>query len=136
MLVMNDRTKDSLIFVVNEIKKICSKRSYAEAAVKCSLLLFDIEGMNNIVGKKFSEIETEIINLIDELKFIIQTEIRYVLFPLPDIKKEAYEIGKNYMKNFLEWVKPEDSPEKLMGILEDEIYRLEEMKEILEKIIS
>jgi predicted hydrocarbon binding protein len=133
MIAMNDRTKDSLIFVVSEIKKICLKRSYAEAAVKCSLLLFDIERMNNIASKKFSEIETEIINLIDELKFIIQTEIRFVLFPLPDIKKEAYEIGKKYMKNFLEWVKPEDSPEKLIGILEDENYKLEEIKIILEK---
>jgi hypothetical protein len=53
---------------------------------------------------------------------------------LPDIKKEAYEMGKKYMSNFLEWVSPEDTPEKIIGILENESFNLEEMKRILLKL--
>ncbi|HED36881.1 MAG TPA: hypothetical protein ENI76_01340 [Ignavibacteria bacterium] len=129
--------KKTLEFVVDEVKKICLKKDYSDAIIKCSLMSFNIQKLDkNVSVENISNLRNEIYDLIDELNFIIQIEIRFVLFPLPDIKREAYEIGKNYMQNFLEWIKAEDnySPEKLMKILEDESYRLEEMKDVLDNI--
>jgi hypothetical protein len=137
LLNISEQKKKSIKFVVNVIKNICLKRNFEEAVIKCNLFLYQIEDSNDeILSEELSDLKIKIIDLIDELKFTIHTEIRFVLFPLPDIKKAAYEMGKIYMKNFLEWIKPEDNytPEHLMGILEDELYRLDDMKEILEKI--
>ncbi len=134
MIRITDRDKMDIEFAVKVIKEICGKRNYEEAEIKCNLLLCELEIINEVVSvEEFSELKNSIIDLIDGLKFVIQTEIRFVLFPLPDIKKEAYEIGKKYMKNFLEWIKPEDeyTPEQLMGILEEEIYRLDETRKII-----
>lgn len=133
----NEKIIDSLKFTVNEIKKICYNRNFTQAIEKCDTLLFDIEILNDdFATEKFSEIKYDIINLIDDLRFIIQTEKRFILFPLPDIKKEAYEIGKKYMNNFMEWVLPDYTPEKLMEILEEESYKLNEVKENLLKTDS
>jgi hypothetical protein len=135
MLSIADRKSD-LEFAVNTIKGICIKRNNEEAVIRCNLIILEIQ---NLEAEGFQDevqnLKPIIINLIDELKFIIQTEIRFVLFPLPDIKKEAYELGKKYMKNFLEWIKEGDdiTPEKLLGILEEEIYRLEEANNIVDK---
>ncbi len=139
MTRFDNKSMETLKFVVSRIKEICLKRDFVDGNVMCSLMLFQLKKIDGKSPEKHvSEIIDSIYNLIDDLKFLIQTEIRYVLFPLPDIKKEAYEIGKNFMKNFLEWVKPEENytPEKLMGILEDEAYRLEEMKKIMDKIVK
>jgi hypothetical protein len=131
---MNDKIKDSLKFVVNEIKKISLNKNYSDVVIECNYLLFEIEKQYDLTNKDISILKNEIINLIDKIQFIIKIEIRFVLFPLPDIKKEAYEIGKLIRMNFLEWVNSDDSPEKLMKILEDEVYRLEEVKEILSRL--
>jgi hypothetical protein len=132
---IDDKKIESLKFILNGIREICLKRSYTKNVEKCGLLLLEIEETENLTDEKYSELKNEIINLIDELKFIIQTETRFILFPLPDIKREAYEIGKKYMENFLEWINPEDNytPEKLIGILEKESFRLDEFKEIIAK---
>jgi len=137
MIRMKDQNINNISFVLNEIKKICIKRDYEEAIIKCNLWLMELESLNiKITNEEFEKLKNKTINLIDDLGFTIRAEIRYILFPLPDIKKEAYEIGKKYMKNFLEWIKQEDNytPERLMGILEDEIYRLEEARNNLIEI--
>ena len=64
--------------------------------------------------------------------------LHYVLFPLPDIKKETYETGKNYMKIYFGWLRQDDiyTAEQLMKIFEDEHYWLDEAIELLEKLTS
>ena len=133
----------SLVFTINELKKISERRNYSKVTEECNSVLNEIEKLNgNLTDKIFSETEHKFFSVIDNLKFIVEIEKRFILFPLPDIKKEAYEIGKKYMENFLEWMNLERtdenlihySPEKLMGILDDDSYRLEEMQELLEKI--
>ncbi|MFZ0456462.1 MAG: hypothetical protein WCE54_19540 [Ignavibacteriaceae bacterium] len=141
MIQIDNRTRASLEFVVNELKSICIKKNFSEGAILCSLILFDMNKCaekkkqdNSSYTKQIHELIDRIYNLADDIKFVIDIERRYILFPLPDIKKEAYEMGKKYMSNFLEWVQPEDTPEKIAGILEEEAYRLNEMKKILVKV--
>lgn len=139
MIRLDNTNRETLNFVVNRINEICQKKNFADGSFMCSLILFQLKQLDcNSPEKHLSEIIDSIYNLIDDLKLLIQTEIRYVLFPLPDIKKEAYEMGKKFMKNFLEWIKPEGNytPEKLMGILEDEAYTLEELKKLMDKIVK
>jgi hypothetical protein len=141
MMQIDDKTKSSIEFVVNEVKNICIKKNFSEGAILCSLILFDINRSHaraeqHIISdtKNIHELIDRIYNLIDDIKFLIDIERRYILFPLPDIKRDAYEMGKKYMSNFLEWIDPDDTPEKIVGILEEEAYRLNEMKKILIKI--
>lgn len=122
--------------MLKQIKEISAKRNYEDALIKCELILNTVRNLNRKnIENEIAGIKEDIVNQIDNLKIIIGIERRFVLFPLADIKKEAYEIGKKYMTNFIEWVKAKDNltPEKLIGILEDDIYRLDEMKEIITK---
>lgn len=129
--------KNDFTFVLNEIKKISLNKNFENAIIKSNFLALEIENWtDDITADELESMKNSLINLIDELRFIIKTEMRFILFPLPDIKKETYEIGKKYMPNFLEWIHLNEnySPEKIMGILEEEIYELDEAKEDLLEI--
>lgn len=121
-------------FVVKLLEKISTKRENRLFISRCKSLKSHLNSLNN--QKDLPEIRIDLYQMIDELKFIIQAEIRFFLFPLPDIKQETYELGKRYTNNFLEWFKPQDnySVEEIMKLLNDEVYLLEEAKKILEKI--
>ncbi|MFA3783280.1 hypothetical protein ABRY23_09485 [Melioribacteraceae bacterium 4301-Me] len=150
--------KKTIEFIVKELKKIFEKRNHIKGIITCGLVLINLASMKDEeVESYFSELSKVIYKLIDEAKIIIQTEKRFVLFPLPDIKREAYEIGKKYMKNFLEWIwaspdsdntknnseqymdiitlrTPKYTAEELMSIIENELYSIEEISKILDKI--
>ncbi len=131
------KLKTIFFFVLNEIKQISLNRNFENAIIKSNLLSLEIENWTDDIDlDKFESMKNNIINLIDDLRFVIKTEMRFILFPLPDIKKETYEIGKKYMPNFLEWLNLDESytPEKIMGIIEEEIYELDEAKEDLLEI--
>ena len=131
------KIKERLNAVIKIITEVADKRKDTEAILQLSLLNYEIGYWSEeSLLKNLAEIKDSLLNLVDDIKFTINAEERYVLFPLPDIKKETYEMGKNYMRNFFEWLKPEDNltPEQLMKIFEDELYRLDEAKELLEKL--
>ncbi len=137
MLTKNQKIKSDFIFVLNEIKQICQNRNYDDAIIRCNLLLSEMENQNGAIDQnEFELMKNNIITLIDDLRFVIKAETRFILFPLPDIKREAYEIGKKYMPNFLEWLNSDESytPEKVIGILDEESYRLDEAKENILKM--
>ncbi|MCX8106462.1 MAG: hypothetical protein N3D80_11390 [Ignavibacterium album] len=126
-----EKYKTDFILILLLIKKFAILRNHNEALIKCNILIYEIENLkNNLSADELDSLRNRIINLIDEMRYVIQAEMRFILFPLADIKKEAYEIGKSYMPNFLEWINSNDSytPEKLVGILENQIYELEEVK--------
>ncbi len=127
------KIKKTYEFVINIIEKISDKRENKLLLNRCkSMKLY----LSSLEEADFGKFRSDLYNLIDELKFIIQAEIRFFLFPLPDIKQETYELGKKYMNNFLEWIKPEDnySVEKILGILNDELQLLDEAKNELDKL--
>ncbi|HED07802.1 MAG TPA: hypothetical protein ENI57_06790 [Ignavibacteria bacterium] len=137
MYKITERHKGDLDFIINELKNICIKRNYNDAVIKCNLFLYELSDENEISSvEDFKKFKNSTITLIDELRFTIKTEIRYVLFPIPDIKQDAFEMGKKYMKNFLQWVKPDSNytEAEVMKILEDELYRLDEIERIVFKI--
>ncbi|MHB1687155.1 MAG: hypothetical protein ACYCVH_07260 [Ignavibacteriaceae bacterium] len=134
---ITQKIKEKLNVVINILTGVANKRKDTDAILQLSLLNFEVElGAEDNLIKHLPEIKNRLFEIIDEIKFTINAEERYVLFPLPDIKKETYEMGKNYMKNFFEWLNPEDNftPEQLMKIFEDELFRLDEAKELLEKL--
>lgn len=138
MLNKNQKYKSDFIFILKEILQICQIRNYNAALIKSNLLLSALDKWDDYITlDEFESMKNNIITIIDELRFVIKAETRFILFPLPDIKKEAYEIGKKYMPNFLEWLNSEENltPDKIIGILDEEIYRLDEAKENILKII-
>ncbi len=131
------KIKERLDAVIKIITEVAEKRKDGDALLELNLLNYEVGFWSEeSFIKHMPEIEDRLLYLIDEIKYTINAEERFVLFPLPDIKKETYEMGKNYMRNFFDWLKPEDSytPEQLMKIFEDEYYKLKEAKELLEKL--
>lgn len=126
--------KKAFEFVIKLLEKVSAKRENQLLTDQCRSMkeqIYMLDGIDDAL-----EFRTDLVVLIDELRFIIQAEIRFFLFPLPDIKQETYELGKKYMNNFLEWFNPQDniSAEEVLQLLNDELYLLEEAKKILEKI--
>lgn len=129
--------KNDFLFVLNEIKQIALNRNFENIVIKANMCSLEVEDWTiNYTSDEIESMKNNLINLIDDLLLIIKTEMRFILFPLPDIKKEAYDIGKKYMSNFLEWLQSVDNytPEKIMNILEEEIYQLNLARENLLKI--
>jgi uncharacterized protein YecE (DUF72 family) len=126
--------KKTFEFVIKLLEKITERRETELLTERCEAMRRQIHLLNSV--DKLKEFRLALFNLIEELKFIIQAEIRFFLFPLPDIKQETYELGKKYMNNFLEWFKPEEniSVEEVLKFLNEEIYLLDEARKILEKI--
>lgn len=124
--------KKTYEFVIKLIEKISAKRENQLLLDRCKSMKLYLPSLEEADSWEF---RSDLYNLIDELKFIIQAEIRFFLFPMPDIKQETYELGKKYMNNFLEWIKPEDnySVEEILGILKDEFHLLDEAKNLLDK---
>ncbi len=131
------KIKERCNSVIKIISEVADKRRDTEAILQLSLLNFEIGYWSEeSLLKNLPDVKDDLLNLVDDIKYTINAEERYILFPLPDIKKETYEMGKNYMRNFFEWLKPEDklTPEQLMKIFEEERYRLDEAKELIEKL--
>jgi hypothetical protein len=63
-------------------------------------------------------------------------EIREVLFPLPSIKQQAREFGEKFFSNYFNWLDHPNqySPEQLMGLLENDLRKLEQAKTILTNV--
>jgi len=60
-------------------------------------------------------------------------EIREVLFPVPSIKQQAREFGEKFFNNYFNWLDHPDqyTPEQLMGLLENDLRKLEQAKNLL-----
>lgn len=129
--------KNDFIFVLNEIKQIALNRNFETVVIKANMFFLEVENWTiRSTPDEMELMKNNLINLIDDLLLVIKTEMRFILFPLPDIKKETYDIGKKFMSNFLEWLHSVDNytPEKIMSILEEEIYQLNLARENLLKI--
>lgn len=123
-------------FVVDTIFEIIEKRKYYTLLVDSDFenmeMTNGIGNMNEIILSKYKK---QLFNLIFDLRDIIKIEMRYVLIPFPEIKQDTFEIGKISIKNFFEWALEENNytPEKLMSIFTEDLFKLEEMEEILNK---
>ncbi|NMB82052.1 MAG: hypothetical protein GYA14_09565 [Ignavibacteria bacterium] len=127
--------KQTFEFVIKVLETISEKRKNKLLTDKCISMK---ESLDSISGKEtIHELRSELYHQIDQLKFIVQAEIRFFLFPIPEIKQETYELGKKYMNNFLEWFNSEVNItiEEILKLLDEEIYLLEEAKVFLDQII-
>jgi len=134
MIENNLKILETFRFVLKLLKRISEKREYKLFINTCVTMTDELDTFSN--KSEYLKMRGNLFRMIDELKFIIQAEIRFFLFPLPDIKQETYEMGKKYMSNFLEWFRTEEmvSPEEILKLLNDELYLINEAKKILEKI--
>ena len=126
--------KDTFEFIVKLVERISLKREHKSFIEQCELLQKQIQDLNK--NEDILEFRNNLLNILDEFRFIVQAEIRFFLFPIPSIKQETYELGKKYMNNFLEWFKQDAniSIEEIIKILNEELYLLEEAKKILDKM--
>lgn len=127
--------KQTFDFVLKTIKTISIRRENKLLIDRCESMR---ESLKNLSYKSdLIEFRNELYNVIDQLRFIIQAELRFFLFPLPEIKQETVEIGKNYMDNFLQWYDVDNNltVEEILKFLDEEAYLLSESKVLLEKLI-
>jgi hypothetical protein len=133
---------DELEFAVKNIVTVAERRKDSNALAECH----DILGtLRHFLFHREGEDRTEIItgileeslhhayHIADNLAMITMVEIREVLFPLPGIKQQARQFGKNFFSNYFGWLDDPDqySPEQLMGLLEGDLRKLEQAKNLL-----
>ena len=88
MLKKFQKIKYDFLFVLKEIRQISLNRIFENAIIKSNLLTLEIENWSDdITTAEIESMKNKIITLIDDLRFVIKTEMRFILFPLPDIKK-------------------------------------------------
>lgn len=126
--------KQTFEFVIKVLETISEKRKNNLLTDKCISMKDSLDSI--ISNDDILELRSELYHQIDQLKFIIQAEIRFFLFPIPEIKQETYEVGKKYMNNFLEWFDAEEkiTVEEILKLLDEEIYLLEEAKVFLDQV--
>jgi len=73
------------------------------------------------------------LSLVDSLAARTMIEIREVLFPLPEVKRDARKFGSLFFSDYFSWKDSNIiySPESLMGILENDLHLLNAARDIL-----
>lgn len=85
--------------------------------------------------RQLNELCAQLELIADDLALLTNLEIREVLFPLPEIKRHTREFGESVSSNYFSWLSESGqyTPERLMGILEGDLQKLEIAKELLSK---
>lgn len=133
---------DELEFAVKNIVTIAERRKDSNALAECYEILGTLPHFQiHREGENRSEIMTIILeeslhsayHIADNLGMMAMVEIREVLFPVQSIKQQAREFGKKFFNNYFGWLNDPDqySPEQLMGLLENDLRKLEQAKNLL-----
>ncbi|HEX2869386.1 MAG TPA: hypothetical protein VHO03_20245 [Ignavibacteriales bacterium] len=129
--------------VLKLVREVSERRKYWEFLDRSGIFEAFLHDLSNTALKSddtshdyevvFSELKNRFSIMIDELIMLTKIEMRETLFPLPDIKKEAHEMGESYLKNYMQWLKYEKdiTPEEIINILEDDLYKLNYCKDLL-----
>jgi hypothetical protein len=138
-----ERERDNIRFALKNILTVAARRKNDALTEAAKELFAAMDRMPPSVvhaaGEKgmqtLEEIRSKTLILADELKMLTNFEIREVLFPLPEIKRSTREFGTWWSSNYFEWLMGDEhySPERLMGILEDDLHKLEVAKAHLQK---
>lgn len=125
-----ERESEGYRFALKNILRVATRRKNDVLASAAEHLLAALAHMHTADGEcmqTLEEIRVKALLLVDELEVLTNFEIREVLFPLPEIKRSTREFGMRFSSNYFAWLSDEEhySPERLMGILEDDLHKLE-----------
>ena len=126
---------DEIHFAVKILADIAQRRRDENAVAECVRLEQTMELLwsfsNDIENEEqflraLEKVRLQAYEIADEMHMVTNLEIREVLFPLPDIKKEAREFGMKFFTGYFRWLDENESytPEKLMSILESDLRKL------------
>lgn len=133
-----ERDHDNVRFALKNILSVANRRKNSALANAAGQLLALLTAMppgkvhTADVNRQqtLDEIRFKALWLVDELMMLTNLEIREVLFPLPEIKRSTREFGTRVSSNYFAWLADDEqyTPERLMGILEDDLHMLEVAK--------
>jgi hypothetical protein len=129
---------------LNNVLAVAERRTHLAAVVACEKLALRLQRLNassvhqsveREQDRQINELCVQLEFIVDHLAMLTKLEIREVLFPLPEIKKQTREFGEAVSSNYFSWLSENDhyEPERLMAILEEDLQRLEIAKEFLSK---
>jgi len=92
-------------------------------------------GSERVNSNLLSSLCADGLSLADSLIARTVIEIREVLFPLSEIKRDARKFGNEFFSDYFQWKDPGIvySPESLMGILENDLHFLNTARDIIRK---
>jgi len=121
-------------YALSLIERVASRRKDSEVATECGRLFRDVTKVESATAedtwtaRRLTWIRSQADDLIDRISAVVKTEIREVLYPLPEIKIATNEFASKFFPSkYFQWL-PEDrdlSPEALMGLLEGDLTNLQ-----------
>jgi hypothetical protein len=140
-----ERTCESVRFALKTICTVAARRKNGRLSEAAHQLLaringIDSTGMYTTDDERRQTVEDicfEAFFIVDELMTLTNFEIREVLFPLPEIKRTTREFGTRWSSNYFEWLSADEhySPERLLGLLEEDLHQLEVAKALLQQCL-
>jgi hypothetical protein len=82
------------------------------------------------------QMDSEVLQLAEKLRMVINLEMRETVWPLPDIKESTRKFGSTFMPSkYLTWLpeQPDRTPEELVGILQHQLDDLQIALDTLHK---
>jgi hypothetical protein len=136
-----EREKEKILFALKNIQEVAERRkniSTIHFLGSLSNLLKDIEAKRNgmqaieVVPKHIKELKTAALFLCSDLRIPIKFEIKEIITPIIEVKRGVHEFSSQMWGDYLQWLPEEElSPEAILGMLEDDLYKLNIAEEIL-----
>jgi len=136
-----EREKDKLLFALRHIREVAERRKNASAIHfigSLSNLLEELGAKRNgtqeigAAPKHIKEVKTAALFLCSDLRIPIKFEIKEIITPIIEVKRDVHEFSAQMWGDYLQWLPEEDlSPEAILGMLEDDLQKLDIAEEIL-----
>jgi len=134
------QASDEMLVALEQIRTVASHRQNRNALWKIQrlyekMMMYDNVSKhpaNDAVQRQFIRTTAnKALELVDQIKLPIKLEIREVLFPLPDIKRAAHELGTQLYPDYLQWTDGETDVYKLLEMLEGDLDLLEQAEKLI-----
>jgi hypothetical protein len=136
-----EREKDKILFALRNVRWVAERRKNASVIhllENLSTILEDIgakgNGMDQVgaAPKYIKDVKTAALFICSDLRIPIKFEIKEIITPFIEVKRGVHEFSAEMWGDYLQWLAGEElSPEAILGMLEDDLHKLDIAEEIL-----
>jgi hypothetical protein len=135
------REREKILFAIENIQKVAERRKNGEVVVLLTRLrkllkyvedLEEADPSDERVSVLLRQAETAALFLSSELRTPIKFEIKEVITPIVEVKRDVREFSRRMWTNYFQWLPAEVlSAEEILGMLEEDLKKLDIAEEQL-----
>jgi len=121
--------RENILFALRCIEEVAAERRNARVLFACGEIrqvlkntMQSLEGENGLAG-----VRLQAQRVASDMLAAVKFEMREVLIPFSEVKQPTREFGLQTFSDYFQWLSPEKAytPEALVGILEEQMRKLE-----------